>query len=387
MAFDFSAFTQDWLPIAIISLFTSFMLVSLGYMLSRGFHLPKLEAWAKTEYREVLFSGIIIVGLVFGLALIDSLNAQFAPAPIDPLPAACSGFQNAGSLFQSACVYLDSSTDGMLDLYYTLLIADRFISKLASFYYNVAVPLWLATATVSQSPRGGVSIMSMMMAVGLDTISTSVFLQLAQKVMLQFFYDTSFRWLLPLGIVLRTFGLSRKLGGTLIAIAIGTYVVFPLAVVFASQVYSSIAINPIITLPAEPPDLQDTLICNPFVNNFMRLGSVAWWFIWFSPPCSAATYGWWACMLAHFPQAQALYNAANSIFLLANAPVLLEYASISLDKLYDPIEQQALPAIATNAMLTAVLAVFSTILTISSVRSLSIALGGDSQFYGIYKMI
>ncbi|MFA6036429.1 MAG: hypothetical protein WC759_05770, partial [Candidatus Micrarchaeia archaeon] len=321
MAFDISAFTQDWLPLGMIALFTSFMLVSIGYILSKGFHLPKLEAWARSEYREVLISALIIAGLVFSIGIIDMVNSQFSPAYSSEPSPVCQAAYAPGTTFYTACTYFEHSSDGMLDLYYTLLIADRYIAKLSSFYYNIAVPLWLATATVSQSPKGGVSILSTMIAVGLDTISTSVFLQMAQKVLLQFFFENSFRWLLPAGIILRTFGLSRKLGGTLIAIAIGTYVVFPLAAVFASHVYASIAINPIIILPTEPPDLQDTMICNPFVNHFMKLGSVAWWFIWFSGPCSAATYGWWACMLAHFPQAQSLYNAANSIFLVANAPV------------------------------------------------------------------
>jgi len=387
MAFDFSAFTRDWEPLAIISLFTSFMLVSIGYMLSKGFHLPKLEAWARTEYREVIFSAIIIFALAFGMVLIDSLNTQFSPPAPSSLPPACSAFNNAGSVFQSACVYLDSSSDGLLDLYYTLLIADRYIAKLATFYYNIAVPLWLATATISASPKGGVSVLSMMIAAGLDALSTSTFLQMAQKALLQFFFDNSFRWFLPLGIILRTFSLSRKLGATLIAIAIGTYVVYPLALVFASHVYDVVHSPVQVVLPHEPPDLQDTLICDPFITTFMQYGSYAWWFIWFSGPCAGATYGWWACMQAHFPLAQSMYNVANKVFLIANAPMLLQYASIDLDKIYTPIQEQALPAIATNVMLTAVLAVFSVILTVSTTRALSTELGGDAQFYGIYKLI
>jgi len=363
------------MPIAAVALAISYLTVSIAYMLSRAFHLPRMEAWARMEYRELIVSVILIAGVAFGITLVNAANAQFS---------------GGADIFQSSYEYLDRSAEEMMGVYEKLLIADRYVAKMASFYYNIAVPLFLATATFSQSPRGGISVLSMMIAVGLDTLSAGVFLQMSQKVLLQFFEENSFRWLLPLGIVLRTFGFTRKLGATLMAIAIGTYAVYPLSLLFAEKVYSQLSAPVEIKMPPEPPDLQDTMICNPFVQNFMQLGSIAWWLNPAGPcvpECTGSTFGFWACMLACFPTAQFSYSAINSIFLLAAAPALLQYASMSLDDVFEPIRDAALPAVAQNAMLTAVLAVFSIILTISSTRALSAQLGGDTQFYGIYKLI
>jgi len=369
---------QGWLTISIAALLFSYFLVAIAYMISKGFHLPALEAWAKLEYRELVVSVIIIAALGFGLSLVDATTYTLAGA--DSIT-----FAND---------YLDRTADNMLGIYEQLNLADRYIAKMTSFYYFLAVPIYLASASISHFPYTGISVLSSMVAVGLDALAASIFIQLAQKMLLNFFQDNSFRWFLPLGIILRTFGFTRKLGGTLIAIAIGTLVVFPLAIAFSAGVYDSVAQDIHIDLPPEPPDLQDTAICNPHVQNFMWMGTIGLWLSPIGPcavPCQASLTGWWPCMLACFPKAQMIYNAANQVFLLAYAPVLWEYvSSTSVDQIFDPMtnpEHGALAAISHNAMITAVLAVFSIILTISATRALSIQLGGDSQFYGIYKML
>ncbi|VVC03837.1 Uncharacterised protein [Candidatus Burarchaeum australiense] len=398
---------SDWLPIAAIALFISALIVSLAYMLSKGFHLPALEAWSKVEYRELVVTTVLIAGLALGMGLVDigvnqlaqgPLNLQFGTVSGTPAPiASCTPAPTPtfSAMYDFAQCYLAGSADYMLLVYNKLLDADRYVAKMTSFYYNIAIPLFLVSASFSGAPYAGLNVLSSLIAAGLDALAAAIFIQSAQSVLLQFFWDNSFRWILPLGIVLRTFTFSRKLGATLIAIAIGTYVVYPMTLVFAAGVYSqpSIMRDITINLPHEPPDLQDTMICNQFVQEFTWLGSITWWFIWYTPKCVGFAHGYWVCMLQEYPKALSLYSKVNSVFLVKYASTLKEYAAVNVNDIYyglvdrtDP-NKGALAAVSHDAMITAALAVFSIIITLSATRSLSQQLGGDSQFYGIYKLI
>ncbi|RLG19322.1 hypothetical protein DRN67_03000 [Candidatus Micrarchaeota archaeon] len=308
------------------------------------------------------------------------------------VPDCTPGTGGINGMYGFAYCYLEGSTDYMIYIYGQLVAANRYVAKMTSFYFNVAIPLYLAVASVSKAPYAGLGVINSMIGLGMDALASASFIQVAQKMLLRFFENYSLSFFLPLGLILRTFSFSRKLGATLIAIAIGTYVVYPLSIVFAAGVYDQVDKHVEINLPHEPPDLHDTAICNPFIQNFMWLGSIFWWYIWFSGPCATATVGWWACMLANYPNAQLIYSAVNSVFLLAYVDVLWDYATADPSDIYNAIADptnpnNALNAVSHNAMITAVLAVFSIILTVVTTRSLSIQLGGDTEFYGIYKLI
>ncbi|MDO8339342.1 MAG: hypothetical protein Q7T16_01665 [Candidatus Burarchaeum sp.] len=423
---------MDWLPLAGIALLTTAFVISIAYMIAKGFHLPQLEGWAKLEYHELLVSALLLGAIVFGIGMIDVVagqlgqgkdmtfqvsadpaNADSAPAepldPSDPLSdpvyvskATCTfggGSTSAFALERTYAFdecYLEKSADHMIYVYRQLSKANRYISKMTTFSYNIAIPLYLFSASVYKAPHAGLSYLPGLIGGGMDALASSIFIQVSQKLLLDFFHAVSFSWILPFGLALRSFTFSRKLGATLIAIAIGTYVVYPLTIAFAAGVYDApgmvkdISIN----LPNEPPNLQDTAICSPFVQNFMWVGSITWWFVWFTPECTGTTFlGYLECMLAVYPEAQSIFNGINAVFLLAYAPTLWDYAfKVHPEALYnllaDPTNPQAiLPAVSHNAMITAVLSVFSIILTVSATRSLSMQLGGDVQFYGIYKLI
>jgi hypothetical protein len=61
----------------------------------------------------------------------------------------------------------------------------------------------------------------------------------AQRVLLDFFHATMFKVFLPFGILLRTFPITREAGGSVIAIAIGAYIVYPLLLVMNGSIYSA----------------------------------------------------------------------------------------------------------------------------------------------------
>lgn len=70
----------------------------------------------------------------------------------------------------------------------------------------------------------------------LTTISLGI---LVQSALLQFVAMSAISAILPIGLVLRTFYPTRKLGGFLIAVAIGTYVVLPMSYVMNANILDS----------------------------------------------------------------------------------------------------------------------------------------------------
>jgi hypothetical protein len=80
-----------------------------------------------------------------------------------------------------------------------------------------------------------------------DFLSLSTIFIVAQAMLLSFMYYVAPAILLPLGIILRTFYFTRKLGGTIIAIAIGGFLILPMTYVLSATLMDTYFINSIST--------------------------------------------------------------------------------------------------------------------------------------------
>src|SRR3989338_5160194 len=266
---DMGAVHMDWLPLAGIALLTTTFIISIAYMIAKGFHLPQLEGWAKVEYHELFVTALLLGGIIFGIGFVDIVAgalgqgqpmsfqvSEFSDqAESGPVTASCTYGGGSGSSFAlertyafDKC-YLENSADHMIYVYRQLNKANRYISKMTTFSYNVAIPLYLFSASVYKAPHAGLSYLPGLIGGGMDALAGSIFIQVSQNLLLQFFKAVSFSWILPFGLALRSFTFSRKLGATLIAIAIGTYVVYPLSIAFAAGVYDHLGKDININLP------------------------------------------------------------------------------------------------------------------------------------------
>ena len=96
----------------------------------------------------------------------------------------------------------------------------------------IVVSIGLAGLKVFLGPLHGI----------VDFLAANMFLIVTQAALLRFIAVTAIPVVLPIGLILRTFYFTRRLGGTLIAIAIGFFAVFPLTYVLGAQLmdtYSS----------------------------------------------------------------------------------------------------------------------------------------------------
>ncbi len=74
-----------------------------------------------------------------------------------------------------------------------------------------------------------------------DFLALNIFLIAAQAALLKFIALTAIPVILPVGLILRTFYFTRKLGGAIIAFAIGFFAVFPMTYVLDAQLMDSYA--------------------------------------------------------------------------------------------------------------------------------------------------
>lgn len=208
-----------------------------GIILGLGFatNTKKLKELGKAELMQSIISGIIV----------GSLLALFAPkGPIANMISQLTfangtSFSCTGALKTNPAIcfaynylvdpspyrFMNQTNYSVLDIAFLLLVA------LYSFYAALSLFSQFLAPILSQ-------VKYLTQAISYTMISANV-----QAALLAFAASSSLTLIIPLGIILRAFYPTRKLGGLLIAIAIGMYVIMPLSYVFDAEIASGFTSN------------------------------------------------------------------------------------------------------------------------------------------------
>jgi len=228
-----AAFLTGWEIAAAVALFISLLIISLGFALAIGFKLKELEEWTKEEFYEVATSGIIILILVGAVDLLNYISNILA----------------GGEPFALAATYTDAATLDLSLIFAIVFGYNYAITTLSTvnlaLFFPIPIPTDPALTTWFLIRSGsfwtvfaGLSAISSGMFNVIFLVATSLVVIITQKVLLDFFRATMFKVFLPFGIMLRTFPITRQAGGTIIALAIGAYIVYPLILVMNNSIYS-----------------------------------------------------------------------------------------------------------------------------------------------------
>jgi hypothetical protein len=247
-----------WLPIAGISLGFAIVVVAFIYMLSGLLMNERMKGWAKIELFEVIYSAIILAlaisllgvvdGFVQGAILMDYggsglevwvpekdmkmdlCGAQIA-APKDSI------YHNVpGCHMRIGIWYLHSIFKEASSLAYKTYLTYIYTSMAADFTINYQF-ITEGTGVFTVTPwRGFFSMGNTIKAMVFDYAIKIMMLTKFQEILLVFISRAAFPALFVVGVILRTFGFSRKLGGLLLGIAISLYYVFPIFYAFGGLV-------------------------------------------------------------------------------------------------------------------------------------------------------
>ncbi|MCX6777606.1 MAG: hypothetical protein NT157_01855 [Candidatus Micrarchaeota archaeon] len=235
------SYWDDWRSAALIGVIISVMLVSLAYMFASLIGHSQLKAWAKNELFQAFASAFIIGSLIALIALTSSgLRALIIPAALPAeyaaaLPAEYIAIYGPGQIAANdpnphitlAYVYMQKTLIDLKAMAYNMLKTYRYTMwfAYANMTFNEYIHPWLG---VKSAPLIGLSIAGESMSTAFDILVKMMLIVTVQQALLELIRDALFPALLVMGIIFRTFFFTRKLGGLLIAMAIGLYLVYPI---------------------------------------------------------------------------------------------------------------------------------------------------------------
>ncbi|MFA6214128.1 MAG: hypothetical protein WC717_02515 [Candidatus Micrarchaeia archaeon] len=244
---------MGWDLIVGVALAIVVLLLAIGYMAAVFMGDDRLKAWVGRELGQVFFSAVIIVAVVALVGSLDSWVRVLSLASSEPgwndyvdkgvccvsTPSQQCVLPAASEARGRAC-HIELATDYLQILYET---ARQGASSYLSNYGWFALLSRMSVSTtivmkfmagLNLTPFAGLEVPSELFAHLFDLSIKTMFLLRAQQIFLDFMWYPIFPVLISMGLVLRIFYFTRKLGGMLIALSLALYVVFPMFYVLSN---------------------------------------------------------------------------------------------------------------------------------------------------------
>jgi len=256
------AFNGYFIGFSIISI----MLIIAGIILGLGIALNEktLKEFGKSELFQSLINGAILSSLFFIFSkggLITSMINNIVLKTSTSL--SCPGFESTNYAICFAYNFLTGLNGFAINGVHFLSLFNEvsvmllsissiyvIIALIASLKFNFIIGISLST------------VFTPLLSVLNHVLTSLVFSLLSievQAYLLKFAGIVSISILLPIGIILRTFYFTRRLGGTIIAISIGFFCIFPLTYLLNAQLIYSYS--------------SDTFLLNNLLQNTSQLKS------------------------------------------------------------------------------------------------------------------
>jgi hypothetical protein len=253
--------------VTLIILFT-FIFSAFVYAFGKILNMGSVKAWAKDQIYESflsLFIGLIAIFILENFFLKQDFNALLSSSGL--LPKECS---NQNDLFLIDECELEFFFNKISDLLWNIFSVDILFNALSNCALGGSINLFDIFKV-----KLGLPLFSSLLTDLSDAISTIYYVLLMAFILNSFqvylLYAAPYIFLLffPAGVVLRSFGLTRKVGGSLIAISIGFSLLFPILIAIGyGYILSSYSFN---LLP--PSSLFVTLISG-FAANLASLANL-----------------------------------------------------------------------------------------------------------------
>lgn len=227
------------------------LVLGLGYMASVLLGDEKMRAWVKREVGQLAYSAII---LVVAISLVGALDGWLKVVSTIGASAQWQAYVNSGPCCDpssGSCIgtpskqpcHIAIANDYLQMLYETARVSS--ISYMSNYFMfgllaNIGVSAHLLTLegqpVVSAAPFAGLSAGSDYFMLLFDLSSKAMMLIRAQQIMLDYVNYPFFAVAMSIGLVLRMLYFTRKLGGLLVAIALASYVIFPMFYVLSDAI-------------------------------------------------------------------------------------------------------------------------------------------------------
>ncbi len=381
--------------LAIIA-FLSVGIVALAYMLGSFLQSPQVIAWAKGELQQVIASVILVVILWSVVSGTDVMvNAIFLHD------------SDGGSLSELGSEALEPHIQYMETLYLKVADAYQTIGLMQGFGYFASVGIVYAYVGQGASPYYGTSILLGPLAGASNNLTIQILTFRLIKVFTYYLEGVFPMFLFPIALAFRMFPFTRKLGNTLIAISLGVMLVLPLSMLFVSELWHATAWqykSDVLKASFSYDDMElggvmdfvqsivDFLCEAKSIRFLMGMGEFGVGLVYSTIVCAFAGLGFMLCFLPVFwTFITAVWPLwATLIYLVAGALTLLPFSASFADSVapsLDVIPNLLLPAIVEATGFSIVSLFIISLITISGIKSISIALGGDYVLYGVSRFL
>lgn len=280
---------RDWKALVALLIMLTMLLFIIAYMAGRAFDMPDLKAWAAVEINQ-LFITVAIVAILFAslvffdTLLADSLKDAQLPDPANPGQILACDASNIADGSSCAITVASAYTDDM-EVLMKKDIGDWLAaaaeagkemgrrSGISGTTYIYPLPTLWASFSVAWQPEKILDVERYNAVINFYMPMLSSIL--AQKYFVGSVVPALAPTILILGIVARSFFITRRLGGLLIAMAVGVMFVLPMMYIFnwlslniAIYGESAAASGSQALCPEEcqqlPPVAYQTLVNTPF---------------------------------------------------------------------------------------------------------------------------
>jgi len=246
--------------------------IALMSMLAASTADPRLEAWVKTEIRE----------LIAGAILIAIITTYFLSS--DGITRAIIGESNYIELAEDI---LDEWIGAYDRAFRDIIRAATIIRYAATFSTYTNVPMWYFSLNYSVNPLGGIAMILGPLNLAAQALTNAIFISEGIRLLISFLKVTVPVVIMPLAFILRLIPFTRRVGNTMISISLAAIIFLPFSVILAD------ALNDTIPPEERPnpdivPKAKDCPDQNPGCPNFDELDDVGEAMMMFEPVCEAA---------------------------------------------------------------------------------------------------
>ncbi|MCI0503743.1 hypothetical protein L0Y65_03460 [Candidatus Micrarchaeota archaeon] len=242
-----------WQGTAAVAIMTSAGILGIIYMIGMGFGINELQMTAKEEFFQLIAMMVMIALLVGGDSILNAISAN---------PA----FSGSGS------TTLQGAANASIDI--TLANVTALMDSIAETDHDAAIEGSKASSCsilgmgYSVSGCGSYTMLSAPLSMAGGITGFAVGELYTMKRLIELSTAFAFPFLLPLGIVLRTFKFTRGAGGLLIALAISLHILLPMGVIFNDMLGATFldppgAADDALSAPYQAGLQNVTLECNP----------------------------------------------------------------------------------------------------------------------------
>ncbi|MEM4633591.1 MAG: hypothetical protein QW275_00365 [Candidatus Anstonellaceae archaeon] len=258
---------SDWKSASLIGIMVAIGIIAIAAMIGHSFNLSEVKAFANRELMQAVVSALLIFGIMGAIIFFDSTARMAIEA--GGLPVACN--PDEPCYISAAKQYLQNIYDVAKESAENSLKESFESQKIASTGMSIQFNIWqLAFAGSNTRWNAGYSIKAERAMATFETVSRLMVSIYAQKYFIEVISFAIAPIFLLLGIILRTFFFTRKLGGLMLAIAVSLFIVYPLTFAFAwytlnVTVYGERALS--VSDPACPSECNLTYPVAFYVND------------------------------------------------------------------------------------------------------------------------